>query len=135
MRKLLYYSVLVLLAGYGLLTSGCASLGMTPRGYDQPAQVGMASYYGHEFHGRKTASGEIYNENKLTAAHPRLPFGSKVKVINLSNSKSVVVRINDRGPFVSGRIIDLSYRAAQVLEFVNRGTAKVKVEIVEQAQG
>ncbi|MCI0531694.1 MAG: septal ring lytic transglycosylase RlpA family protein [candidate division Zixibacteria bacterium] len=108
---------------------------MTPRGYDQPAQVGMASYYGHEFHGRKTASGEIYNENKLTAAHPRLPFGSKVKVINLSNSKSVVVRINDRGPFVSGRIIDLSYRAAQVLEFVNRGTAKVKVEIVEQAQG
>jgi len=134
-RKLLYYSGLVLLAGYVLLTSGCASLGMTPRGSGHPAQVGVASYYGHEFHGRKTASGEIYNENKLTAAHPRLPFGSTVKVVNLSNNKSVVVRINDRGPFVSGRIIDLSYRAAQVLEFVNRGTAKVKLEIVEQAQG
>ena len=89
---------------------------------------GKASYYSDQFHGRKTANGETFNMNKLTAAHPSLPFGTWVRVTNLSNGKDIVVRINDRGPFVKGRIIDLSIHAATELGIVESGTAKVKLE-------
>jgi len=90
-------------------------------------QVGIASWYGPGFHGRRTASGEIYDMHKLTAAHKTLPLGTVVKVINLENGKSVIVRINDRGPFVEGRIIDLSHEAAKRLGMLTKGTAKVKI--------
>lgn len=94
-------------------------------------QVGVASYYGLEFHGRRTASGEIYNMNALTAAHPTLPIGTIVKVTNLANNKSVIVRINDRGPFRKNRIMDVSYEAAKQLGFLNDGTALVKIEVIQ----
>ena len=94
-------------------------------------QIGKASYYGKKFHGRKTASGETFNMYALTAAHRKLPFGTKVRVTHLANGRSVVVRINDRGPFVKGRIIDLSYGAAKKIGLVQSGVAKVKLEIVK----
>ena len=90
-------------------------------------EVGVASFYAHKYHGRKTASGEKYNMHEMTAAHRRLPFGSKVRVTNLSNNSSVVVRVNDRGPFVKGRVIDLSLAAAKKLDMVRTGVAKVEV--------
>lgn len=92
---------------------------------------GKASYYGKKFHGRRTASGEVYNQFELTAAHRTLPFGTVCRVTNLRNGKSVRVRINDRGPFVKGRIIDLSYRASQMLEGIQAGVFEVKLEILE----
>lgn len=91
-------------------------------------QTGRASWYGTKFHGRKTASGERYNMNALTAAHKTLPLASYVRVTNTTNDKSVVVKINDRGPYVRGRIIDLSYAAARVLGLRKVGTAQVKIE-------
>jgi peptidoglycan lytic transglycosylase len=94
-------------------------------------EYGKASWYGKKFHGRKTASGERYNMYQLTAAHKTLPFGTKVKVTNMDNGKSVVVRINDRGPFVKGRIIDLSRAAAKKVDMINAGVAFVKVEIIK----
>ncbi len=89
-----------------------------------------ASYYADKFHGRKTSNGEIFNMYQLTAAHKTLPFNTVLKVTNLSNGKSVQVRINDRGPFVKGREIDLSKAAAVKLDMIKSGTAKVKLEIV-----
>ena len=90
-------------------------------------QTGLASYYADKFNGRKTANGEIFDENKLTAAHKTLPFGTIVKVTNLTNNKTVIVRINDRGPFVSGRIIDLSIAAAKKINLLEAGVVKVTV--------
>lgn len=92
---------------------------------------GLASYFANEFHGRKTASGEIFDKNKMTAAHKTLPFGTIVKVTNLKNNLSVLVVINDRGPFVEGRIIDLSYLAAQKLDFIKEGVVPVEIEILD----
>lgn len=92
--------------------------------------VGLASYYGHKFHGRPTASGERYNMRAMTAAHPRLPFGTQVRVTNLQNGRTVTVRINDRGPFIKGRIIDLSYAAARQIDMLSQGVVKVSVEIL-----
>lgn len=92
---------------------------------------GKASYYALKFNGRKTASGEIYDPNKLTAAHPSLAFGTKVRVTNLYNNTSVIVRINDRGPHVKSRIIDVSYAAAQQLDIISKGIAEVAVEVIE----
>jgi rare lipoprotein A len=91
---------------------------------------GTASYYGGKFHGRKTASGERFNQEALTAAHKTLPLGTQVRVTNLRNGESVDVKINDRGPYVRGRIIDLSKGAARELRMINAGTAKVKVEVI-----
>lgn len=93
-------------------------------------ETGIASWYGPGFHGKLTANGEIYDENDLTAAHRTLPMPSLVRVTNLENGRSLVVRVNDRGPFARGRIIDLSRRSAQLLGVEQRGTAKVKVEIL-----
>jgi len=95
-----------------------------------PSEKGLASYYNNSFHGRKTASGEKYDKNKLTAAHKTLPFGTKVKVVNVSNGKSVTVRINDRGPYIKGRIIELSRKAAEQVGMIKKGTATVKITII-----
>src|SRR5579872_1536719 len=94
-----------------------------------PYQVGTASCYGEDFEGRATASGEPYNMHDLTAAHPTLPLGSWVRVTNLHNGRIVYVRINDRGPIVPGRIIDLSYGAAQVLHFQDKGLQRVRLDL------
>jgi rare lipoprotein A (peptidoglycan hydrolase) len=93
---------------------------------------GTASWYGPKFHGKKTASGEIYDQNKLTAAHKTVPLGSKARVTNLDNGNTVEVEINDRGPFIEGRIIDLSRAAARALGFVESGTAPVRVELIAE---
>ena len=93
-------------------------------------QTGMASYYAKEFDGRLTANGERFDMHALTAAHRTLPFNTRVKVINLSNSLEVYVRINDRGPFKKDRIIDLSYAAAEKIGLTGPGTAEVKIEVV-----
>lgn len=98
--------------------------------YRPQSQVGMASYYGKRFHGRKTANGERFDMNKLTAAHRSYPFGTVLRVTNLRNNKQVKVRVNDRGPYVGRRVIDLSKRAAKELGFVSRGVTKVKIEVV-----
>jgi rare lipoprotein A len=94
-------------------------------------QTGAASWYGSKYHGRKTSSGERYNKNDMTAAHNTLPFGTKVKVTNLANNESVILRINDRGPYVGHRIIDVSEVAARKLSIHKQGVAQVKVEVVE----
>jgi rare lipoprotein A len=109
-----------------LLIAGCAGL-------RQPAgdgETGVASYYGDRFRGRATASGENFDPDKLTAAHPSHPFGTRVRVTNLKNGRSVVVRINDRGPYKPGRIIDLSTRAAKEIGMLTDGIAKVAVQVV-----
>jgi len=90
----------------------------------------MASYYSGDFHGKETASGEIYDKWAFTCAHKHLPFGTKLVVTNLVSKKSVFVRVNDRGPFVKGRIIDLSYAAAKKIGMIAAGVVKVKVEEV-----
>jgi rare lipoprotein A len=92
---------------------------------------GVASYYADEFDGRATANGEIYDMNSLTAAHQTLPFNTRVRVTNLTNGKSVVVRVNDRGPFKDDRIIDLSLGAAKKIGLIANGTAPVRLEILE----
>jgi len=141
---------LLAVLGIGLLYIGCAETAYsppppTPPGHPKPYRVngtwyqpiprargfeqeGMASWYGSEFHGRKTSNGEIYNMHSMTAAHKTLPLGTYVRVHNLRNGRTLDVRINDRGPFVSGRIIDLSYAAATALGVVGPGTAPVKIE-------
>lgn len=95
--------------------------------------IGIASYYGggEGYHGKRTASGEIFDENKLTCAHKTLPFGTKVKVTNLSNDKTLILRVNDRGPFIKGRIIDVSKEASIILGFHLQGITNVKIEIVD----
>lgn len=91
-------------------------------------QRGEASYYADKFKGRRTANGEIFRQHKRTAASPNIPFGTKVKVTNLTNGKSVKVRINDRGPFVKGRIIDLSKKAARKIDMIRKGVAPVRLK-------
>lgn len=97
----------------------------------KPYQIGRASWYGKPFHGRTTANGETYNMFQLTAAHRQLPLGTWVKVTNLRNRKWLMVRVNDRGPVPVNRIIDLSYAAAQLLEFREQGTERVRLDIVK----
>jgi len=110
---------------FSLTAAACARL---PRAGQGGVEVGVASWYGGEFHGRPTSSREVFDMNDMTAAHRTLPFGTHVMVTNLENDRSVIVRINDRGPFVRGRVIDLSYAAARVLGLVGPGTARVRLE-------
>lgn len=125
----------ILLCVIVLALAGCGS---APKSYPSgsPASArghtesGMASYYGDEFHGRKTANGERFDQNKLTAAHKQLPFGTRVRVVNRQNGKSVVVRVNDRGPFVKGRIIDLSSSAFRSIASIRAGVVPVHIEVV-----
>lgn len=94
-------------------------------------QIGRASWYGEDFQGQQTASGENYDMNELTCAHRSLPLGSLIRVTNLRNHKTVVVRVNDRGPMPESRVVDLSYAAARFLGFSNRGTAPVRLDLVK----
>ncbi|HTE89980.1 MAG TPA: septal ring lytic transglycosylase RlpA family protein [Terriglobales bacterium] len=97
----------------------------------KPYQVGTASWYGSYFHGRATASGEPYNMYDLTAAHRKLPLGTWVRVTNLGNGRAVIVRINDRGPYVAPRIIDVSYSVARILEFKSQGLQRVRLDVIK----
>lgn len=97
-------------------------------------QRGLASWYGNPFHGRKTSNGETYSMHEMTAAHKTLPMNTRLLVKNLDNGKEVVVRINDRGPFVKGRVIDLSHEAAKRLDFINKGTARIKLVALGEAE-
>jgi rare lipoprotein A len=105
-----------------------------PRNYSKYSAVGLASWYGHGFHGRRTANGEVYDVADLTAAHPTLPLPSYARVTNLTNGRSVVVRINDRGPFKRDRLIDVSASVAELLGFERAGTTEVKVDYVGPAR-
>lgn len=123
-----------LIALAALLLSACASAHRAPaaRGVAQRgwSETGVASWYGEPFHGRRTASGETYDMRQLTAAHPSLPFGTRVRVRNLNTGREVEVRINDRGPFTKSRIIDVSRRAAEAIDLIGPGTARVRVTVV-----
>lgn len=106
----------------------------TAFGQNKKVETGIASYYGKKFHGKKTASGETFDMHKFTAAHPSLPFNTQVKVTNVLNQRSVIVRINDRGPYTGKRVIDLSKAAAEKLGFVTKGRATVRIEILEKKE-
>ena len=126
---------LVILVALSLLLAGCAtSRGLarppTPKALPATVQTGEASWYGECHQGRRTASGEVYDMRRLTAAHSTLPLGTVVLVTNLKNDRSVKVRVNDRGPVVAGRIIDLSYAAATELRAVHDGTIPVRVRVL-----
>jgi rare lipoprotein A (peptidoglycan hydrolase) len=103
-----------------------------PQQYDNFEEVGVASWYGDDFHGKKTANGEIYHMGDMTAAHPTLPLPSMVRITNLGNGKFVKVRVNDRGPFSKKRIVDVSEKAARELGFKDKGTANVKLEYLKE---
>ncbi|BCR04244.1 hypothetical protein DESUT3_13130 [Desulfuromonas versatilis] len=115
----------------GLLASGCGLVVAPKEEPSAPGAVGLASYYHDKFQGRRTASGERLDQNALTAAHRSYPFGTRVRVQNLENGKSVDVRINDRGPFVSGRIIDLTRRAAKAIGMLQQGVARVRLHVLK----
>ena len=126
-------------AAHGPINSSAASNpkfgpNQTPKAlsaqHNQPYQVGTASWYGDYFEGRPTASGEPFNMYDMTAAHLTLPLGTLVRVTNLRNHRSVIVRINDRGPYVDGRIVDLSFNAARVLHFDQQGLQRVRLDVV-----
>jgi rare lipoprotein A len=128
--------VSLLLVVLALATVGCATASRTSApdsaGGPEPGTRidGLASWYGQQHQGLKTASGERFDMNKLTAAHRTLPFGTRLRVTNVENGKSVVVRVNDRGPHVSGRVLDLSHRAAQALGMTEGGVARVEVVVL-----
>ncbi len=147
---LLFFKIHFICILLAVFNSGCSTSEppYTPPGHPKPYKVmgkyyqplahaggfrqqGKASWYGKKFHGRKTANGEIYNMYAMTAAHKTLPLGTRVKVHNMNNNKEIVVRINDRGPFVRGRIIDLSYTAAKKIGIVGPGTAPVKIVAID----
>jgi rare lipoprotein A len=133
------FSGVVLLGALAL--SGCTSERSMEPGKGSAAsakpshkEVGEASWYGPGFHGKETASGETFNQGKMTAAHPTLPMGTQATVTNLENSKKVEVRINDRGPYVGDRVIDLSRAAARKLDMEEDGTTEVKIETKPQSK-
>jgi rare lipoprotein A len=120
-----------LLAALAVSIAGCRSAGKRDGVRLGWSQRGHASWYGMPFHGRRTASGEIYDMHRITAAHRELPFGTILEVRNLDNERRVQVRVTDRGPFVKGRILDLSYAAALQLDMVRTGTAEVELRVVD----
>jgi rare lipoprotein A len=117
----------------------------TPQGIDQSGKhisgkvlltlEGVVSYYADDFHGKQTSSGETYDMHALTAAHRTFPFGTKVRVTNLENNKTVIIRVNDRGPFKEGRIMDLSMGAAKEIDLILNGTARARLEVLEWGNG
>jgi rare lipoprotein A len=136
--RLLVVAVAVLvLPGGRVQADSQATEGLTgaiERGLVTLVQEGVVSWYGAAFHDRKTASGELFDSAALTMAHPSLPFGTRVKVTNLRNGRSVVVRVNDRGPFVGKRIADLSQAAASEIGMMRRGVARARIEVVPGSQ-
>jgi rare lipoprotein A len=129
MRCVAWMAIWILLWLSGCATAGGPS-GPVPRAPAADVELGRASYYHSRFHGSRTASGERYDETTLTAAHRTLPFGTRVRVTNIDNGRSVVVTIVDRGPFARGRVIDVSRLAARKLGFLRDGTARVSLEIL-----
>jgi len=135
-RILLIFSVFIIACGSSIAygdyvdTTGWSRKQIESIKNHPKTQIGIASYYGKKFHKKRTANGEIFNMYKVSAAHKSYPLGTKVRVTNLENGKSIKLVINDRGPFVSGRIIDLSYKAARKLDFVNQGTVKVRIDVI-----
>jgi len=133
---LIFFTAIVLLVGCSSSTRYSKSIGENEKKTDirefviLETETGTASYYADEFNGRKTASGEFYDINDLTAAHPSYPFNTMVKVTNLKNGKTVEVRINDRMPQFKSRIIDLSLAAAKKIDMINSGIQEVKVEVL-----
>ena len=135
-RKLLYPSSICLLWLISILSCTYPDVGAPRPRRSRPSRAvrvftGKASYYGPKFHGRKTANGETFDQHGLTAAHKTWPFNTVCRVTNRSNSKQVTVRINDRGPFVPGRILDLSYGAVKAIDGVVEGVMNVKIEILK----
>lgn len=126
--------VIILVFVIGILQPGCFYSPIYPPS-SRKLEIGLASWYGSKFHGLPTASGEIYNMYDITAAHKILPLGTWVMVTNLSNGKSLKLKINDRGPFVKDRIIDLSYAAARILDMVDEGVVKVRLEVLKIGKG
>lgn len=123
-----FYALLLIL--FGCLLAGCAG----PRSFGSSgprSENGMASYYASKFHGRETASGKTYRKDGLTAAHRTLPFGTRVRVTNIENGRSVIVEVTDRGPYRRERIIDLSNRAARELRMVRAGVARVRLDVMD----
>jgi rare lipoprotein A len=120
----------VALLASGLAVSGCSVVRREAPPVVDGVQTGIASWYGPGFHGNRTANGEIFDQYELTAAHPSLPLGTRVMVTNLGNGRAVEVRINDRGPFVDNRVIDLSYAAARVIGMIGPGTSPVRIEVL-----
>ena len=114
-----------------LVISSCASSAHRPPYKIGYVERGIASWYGEAFHGKPTSSGEIYNMYDLTAAHKLMPLGTVAKITNLENDQSVVVKINDRGPFIEGRIIDLSYSAAREIGMAEKGLSRVEIEVMK----
>ncbi|MGH9314055.1 MAG: septal ring lytic transglycosylase RlpA family protein [Vicinamibacterales bacterium] len=135
MQKLLAASAALCVVLFTPIRASLPLVSATASGGDPVVEtiVGLASYYGPGFHGRRTASGEIFNMHELVAAHRTLPLGTVARVTNLANGLSVVVRITDRGPYIKGRILDMSNGAAKALEFVRDGTARVRIEILKPA--
>jgi len=115
-----------------IVLTGCATSTRDPGEVGGVVDVteGLASYYGHQYHGRLTANGETYDENAMTAAHRTLAFGTMIRVTSKANGKTVILRVNDRGPFVDGRIVDLSFQAAKDLDMVRAGVVKVRLEVL-----
>ncbi|WP_106476339.1 septal ring lytic transglycosylase RlpA family protein [Phytohalomonas tamaricis] len=120
---------LLALAVVALLLTGCA--GQSVNNNVASSSEGLAAYYGKQYNGRRTASGERFNAGAMTAAHRTLAFGTRVRVTNRDNGRQVVVRINDRGPFTKGRIIDLSPAAARQLDMIKRGVVPVRLDVLE----
>ncbi|MDD2865874.1 MAG: septal ring lytic transglycosylase RlpA family protein [Candidatus Omnitrophica bacterium] len=120
-QKIVFVTTAVVLFVYGLMEF-----------HDLYSMTGIASWYGRRFMGKKTASGEVFDPEKMTAAHRRLAMGTLVRVTNLKNGRQVMVRINDRGPYIPGRIIDLSRAAARTMDMIERGLAPVRMEIVRK---
>jgi rare lipoprotein A len=127
MEKFFHIKLAIIIGTMTLLFFSCARVTYPP---SETVQTGVASWYGPNFHGKNTSNKEVYDMYDLTAAHKSLPFGTFVMVTNLNNGKSVTVRINDRGPFVKERIIDLSYAAAKAVDMIDTGTAPVKLDIL-----
>ena len=140
----MYLRFSVAIALVAILLTGCAHKKHVRRTPPPPApsaapklghtETGLASWYGRPYHGRRAANGEIYDMEKLTAAHRTLPFDTWLRVANLDNSKTVEVRITDRGPFVEGRIIDLSHAAARAIDLIGPGVARVRIEVIRSPE-
>lgn len=128
--KYLYFIIILALFGISVSAQDSSKLSDTKKGKKGTIQYGVASYYSNSFQGKKTSSGEIFNQKKLTAAHNTLPLGTYIRVTNLKNGKSVVVKVNDRLHHRNKRLVDLSYVAAQKLGYVRSGLTRVKVEVL-----
>lgn len=129
----LIFTALILTLLAGCTSTSAVGSSKTKEYAKSHSLTGQASWYGKQFHGKLTASGETYNMYNFTAAHKTLPFGTVVRVTNTANNKSVDVKINDRGPYVSGRVIDLSYKSFAQIGNTTKGTVPVKIEIIDDS--